>query len=140
MSSKHHIPTRERRDVKARIELWAEGHDRPRRDFHRTAHLCRGRFVTKDTTVAAMGADAKCFNFVASRIAFDTPACVLMLIRFVFMSVRTVSVVTSDNILMAYVMGIHVFRGSCHGHVTGDDEKMRVPMFRNLPPFGQDSI
>ena len=87
-----------------------------------------------------MGAGAKCFNFVASRIAFDTPARVLMLMRFVTMSVRTVSVVTFDNILMAYVMGIHVFRGSCHGHVTGDDEKMRVPMFRNLPPFGQDSI
>ena len=92
----------------------------------------------KDTT--AMDAGAKCFNFVASRIAFDTPARVLMLMRFVTMSVRTVSVVTFDNILMAYVMGIHVFRGSCHGHVTGDDEKMRVPMFRNLPPFGQDSI
>ena len=78
-----------------------------------------------------MGAGAKSFNFVASRIAFDTPARVLMLMRFVTMSVRTVSLMTFDNILMAYVMGIHVFRGSCHGHVTGDDEKMRVPMFRN---------
>ena len=116
------------------------GHDRLRRDFHRTAHLCRGRFVTKDTTVAAMGADAKCFHFVASCITSDTPARVLMLMRFVTMSVRTVSVMTSDDILMAYVMGIHVFRGSCHGHVTGDDEKMRVPMFRNLGGMTQDSI
>ena len=87
-----------------------------------------------------MGAGAKCFNFVASRIAFDTPARVLMLTRFVTMSVRTVSVMTSDNILMAYVMGIHVFRGSCHGHVTGDDEKTRVPMFRNSRGMSQDSI
>ena len=87
-----------------------------------------------------MGADAKCFNFVASRIASDTPARVLMLMRLVTMSVRTVSVMTFDNILMAYVMGIHVFRGSCHGHVTADDEKMRVPMFRNSGGMNQDSI
>ena len=87
-----------------------------------------------------MGAGAECFNFVASHIAFDTPARVLMLMRFVTMSVRTVSVMTSDNILMAYVMGIHVFRGSCHGHGCRSTEKTRVPMFRNLPPFGQDSI
>lgn len=87
-----------------------------------------------------MGAGAKCFNFVASRIAFDTPARVLMLIRFVLMLMRIVSLMTFDNILMAYVMGIHVFRGSCHGHGCRSTEKMRVPMFRNLPPFGQDSI
>ena len=58
-----------------------------------------------------MGAGAKGFNFVASRIAFDTPARVLMLIRFVLMLMRIVFVVTSEDILMAYVMGIHVFEG-----------------------------
>ena len=87
-----------------------------------------------------MGAGAKCFNFVASRIAFDTPARVLMLIRFVLMLMRIVFVVTSEDILMAYVMGIHVFRGSCHGHGCRSTEKTRVPMFRNSRGMSQDSI
>ena len=90
------------------------GHDRLRRDFHRTAHLCRGRIVHRDCRPRA----------VVIRTHVDTNR----------------DVVTIDNILMAYVMGIHVFRGSCHGHVTGDDEKTRVPMFRNSRGMSQDSI